>query len=255
MLNTRENRPMNANRPRRAPRTVFVPLMIAALAMLLLACGGPPTEAMDAANKALLDSAWAEECAEDTYRAAEKMLAEAQEAADAGEYEEAKRKADAAVRLAEQARNDAELNREDCERRKEQKQELADNLGDKDDKTVVTTSEEGFELHTIYFDFNEAVLTKEAQKRLQDNASWLTENQTVNVRIEGHTDDRGSTEYNLALSQRRAQSVKRFMQTLGVDASRMAVVPYGEERPAAYGDSEADHAKNRRAEFVTLGKE
>lgn len=231
-----------------------VALVLLLLALVASGCGGPPDEALDAANRSLLDSAWAEECAEDTYRAAQKMLEEAHAASAAGEYDEARRKADAATRLAEQARKDAELNREECQRRNQARQQITEKLdpnAGRDTTTTTVTTAESFKLHTVYFDFNESILSEDSQALLQENARWLNENQGIKVRIEGHTDERGSTEYNLALSQRRAQSVKRFLQTLGVEAARMSVVPYGEEKPAAYGSSESDHARNRRAEFAT----
>jgi len=222
-----------------------------ALAALMGACGGPPTEAMDAAEDALLNAAWAEDCAQETFRSAKKMLDEAKQASADGDYDEAKRKAEAASRLAEQARKDAELDREECERRKSAMNQIDDRLGDKDGSPGVDRTDV-FSLATISFPFNEFALSDSSQTDLSHNAAWLLDNQALRIRIEGHTDDRGSTEYNLTLSQKRAQVVKRYLQTLGVDASRMTIIPYGEEKPASFGAGEGDHAKNRRAEFVTF---
>ena len=94
------------------------------------------------------------------------------------------------------------------------------------------------------------MLSPEARNNLDQNAQFMLSHEDARVRIEGHTDARGSTEYNLALSQRRAAVTKRYLQALGIDPSRMTIVPYGEERPASYGDGDGDHARNRRAEFV-----
>ena len=81
-------------------------------------------------------------------------------------------------------------------------------------------------------------------------ADYLRNNAAAVVQIEGHTDERGSIEYNLALGQRRAQSVKNYLVELGIDPSRLPTMSYGEERPAMEGSDEAAWEKNRRAEFV-----
>jgi len=222
------------------------------VAALATACGGPPTEALDKAEKALLDAAWAKECAEESYRAAQAMLDEAKAASEAGDYDEAERKAEAAARLAEQARADSEANREECERRKNALADLnkkLDSTDPDDKKDVIATS---FTLETVYFDFDESALTEAGRTSLDANAKWLQSNATVRVRLTGHTDERGSTEYNLALSDRRADSVRRYLSTVGIDGTRMNAVPYGEERPASFGSSEKDHALNRRVEFEVM---
>ena len=72
----------------------------------------------------------------------------------------------------------------------------------------------------------------------------------MNVFLNAHTDERGTTEYNLALSQRRGESVKDHAQSMGIDASRMTVIPYGKEKPASIGSREQDYALNRRVEFI-----
>ena len=250
MKRIKENYSHGRSNQRRVPQPGLALLLLGVVALLASACGGPPTEAISGAEDALLNAAWAEECAGETYRSAQKMLQEAKAANEAGNYDEARRKADAAMRLAEQARKDADLNKEECEKRKNAMATIEDKLDEGNaDKSDVEVKEE-LKLQTVYFDFDQSVLTSDSQDRLDENARWLKSNDTSKVRIEGHTDSRGSTEYNLALSQRRAQSVKRYMQALGIDPTRMTVVPYGEEKPAAYGSTETDHAKNRRAEFV-----
>ncbi len=222
-----------------------------ALTLAISACGGPPTEALDAAEKSLLSAAWSEDCATETYNSAQRMLREAQEAAAAGRHDEAKRKAEAAQRLAEQAKLDAELNAEECERRKNALRAVEARTETVVHNVTATNETETFSLETIYFDFDESSINEGSRRTLDQNARWLLNNQTQKVRIEGHTDARGTAEYNIALSQRRGESVKRYLQTLGVDAPRMTVVGYGKERPAAFGDREQDHALNRRAEFKT----
>ncbi|MBZ5639145.1 MAG: peptidoglycan-associated lipoprotein Pal [Acidobacteriia bacterium] len=105
-------------------------------------------------------------------------------------------------------------------------------------------------LATIYFDYDKSDLSDAARATLQANADWLKANPARVVRIEGNCDERGTVEYNLALGQRRAASVRDYLGGLGVDASRLKTISYGKERPADPGHDDAARAKNRRAEFV-----
>lgn len=107
-------------------------------------------------------------------------------------------------------------------------------------------------LNTVYFEFDQARLTADARKKLSDNASWIKSNPNVTVQIEGHTDERGSVEYNLSLGERRAKSVKSYLESLGVESRRMTIISYGEEKPVANGEGEDAWSKNRRANFVPL---
>lgn len=107
-------------------------------------------------------------------------------------------------------------------------------------------------LHTIHFDFDRYAINDSEKNLLGENAKWLASKTAVRVRIEGHADERGETEYNLALGDRRARSVKRFLEDLGVAPERMSTISYGEEKPTALGHNEDAWAKNRRAEFETL---
>ena len=104
-------------------------------------------------------------------------------------------------------------------------------------------------LKTVYFAYNSEDLDDTARATLQANADWLKANAKYRVEIGGHCDERGSIGYNVALGDRRAASVRSYLGTLGVDASRLTAVSYGEERPADPGHDETAWAKNRRAEF------
>lgn len=108
------------------------------------------------------------------------------------------------------------------------------------------------ELKAVHFDFDEATLTPQAQEQLKRNAEWLRENSNTRVTVEGHCDERGTNEYNLGLGERRARSVQNYLRALGVEASRMESISYGEERPAELGSNEAAWAKNRRVECVPI---
>ncbi len=111
------------------------------------------------------------------------------------------------------------------------------------------TERERFVNEDVHFDFDSSVLSAEAQQILLDKAQWLRRNSDASVTIEGHCDERGTNEYNLALGDRRANSVKAYLADLGISASRMDTVSYGEERPLDSGHDEAAWARNRRAHF------
>jgi peptidoglycan-associated lipoprotein len=105
-------------------------------------------------------------------------------------------------------------------------------------------------MQKIFFDFDSYLLTPASKDALQKNAGILQAQPEVRVIIEGHTDERGSSNYNLALGEKRAQAARAYLQTLGITAERIKVVSYGEEQPAMTGADESAWSQNRRAEFV-----
>jgi peptidoglycan-associated lipoprotein len=104
----------------------------------------------------------------------------------------------------------------------------------------------------IYFDFDSSEIKGEGTDIVGAHAKYLANNPTARVRLEGHTDDRGSREYNIGLGERRAQSVRRALLLQGATEAQLSTVSYGAERPAVAGHDEAAWAKNRRVEFVYL---
>ncbi len=102
----------------------------------------------------------------------------------------------------------------------------------------------------IYFDYDSFVIKPEYQSVLDGHAKFLNANKSRRVTLEGHTDESGGREYNLALGQKRAEAVRRSLGLLGVSESQVEPVSFGEEKPAVTGSSDADLAKNRRAEIV-----
>lgn len=109
-------------------------------------------------------------------------------------------------------------------------------------------------LRTIYFDYNSSSLSFAAREALEANAEFLKENGEIAVQIEGHADERGGVQYNIALGEKRAQSVKDYLIALGVSAERITTVSYGKDRPLAFGHDEEAWSKNRRANFVITAK-
>lgn len=104
----------------------------------------------------------------------------------------------------------------------------------------------------VYFDFDKFEIKSDYRTVLKENAAVLKKFPSIRVLVEGHCDARGTAEYNLALGERRARAVKEYLMVLGVPASQLEVVSYGEERPAVDGMTEAAWAKNRRAEFKVI---
>ena len=104
----------------------------------------------------------------------------------------------------------------------------------------------------VYFDFDSSEIRPEFVTVIAAHAHALSANASIRIRLEGHTDERGSPEYNIGLGERRAQTVRRALLLQGVTEAQVATVSYGEERPAVPGQTEADWAKNRRVEFIYL---
>jgi peptidoglycan-associated lipoprotein len=114
------------------------------------------------------------------------------------------------------------------------------------------STSEGGPLKDIYFDFDSHNLNADAREILRANANWLKSNPAARAEIEGHSDERGTNEYNLALGAKRAQTAKDFLATLGVRADRLSTISYGEEIPMCKDASENCWQRNRRARFVVL---
>jgi len=109
-------------------------------------------------------------------------------------------------------------------------------------------------LRTVYFDFDSAALRDDTRATLDANATFLNENADVEVQIEGHCDERGGVEYNLALGERRAKAVSDYLVAMGVNSSRITSISYGKEKPVAFGHNEEAWAQNRRGNFVVTNK-
>jgi peptidoglycan-associated lipoprotein len=102
----------------------------------------------------------------------------------------------------------------------------------------------------VFFGFDQSNLSQEAERTVEALAAWMRENPQTTMTIEGHADERGTREYNLALGARRANAVRDYLMVLGIDPNRIGTVSFGEERPAVQGSNERAWAQNRRAEFV-----
>lgn len=113
---------------------------------------------------------------------------------------------------------------------------------------------ESYLLKDVHFDFDKYDIRPADAEILKENAAFLKKNPAVKIQIEGHCDERGTVEYNLALGERRANSTKKYLTNLGISLDEISTISYGEERPLDPGHTEEAWAKNRRAHFVILSK-
>jgi len=117
---------------------------------------------------------------------------------------------------------------------------------------VAVVTPPGAPLQDVYYEFDSVQLVTDAQEVLKKNAEWLKAHPQARVEVEGHCDDIGSAEYNLALGAKRAQVAKDFLVSQGVSADRLVTISYGKEAPACFEATEECRVKNRRARFVSF---
>ncbi|HAY23377.1 peptidoglycan-associated lipoprotein Pal [Desulfobacca acetoxidans] len=110
-----------------------------------------------------------------------------------------------------------------------------------------------FESEDVFFEYDQFTLTSESRSLLQKKASFLQKHPEIQITIEGHCDIRGSSDYNLGLGQKRADSAKSYLQDLGIAGNRLSTISYGKEQPIAPGNTEEAHARNRRGHLVIGG--
>ena len=109
-------------------------------------------------------------------------------------------------------------------------------------------------IQTVYFDFNSSQLSGDSSLALDGNAKFLQENPSVSVEIEGHCDERGGEEYNRALGEKRANSVRQYLESMGISSSRLSTISYGKDQPLDFGHDETSWRRNRRANFRILAQ-
>ncbi len=155
---------------------------------------------------------------------------------------------DSAAQVEEQQKADDEAAVQ--EREQQASAEAAAQIAEETAQRDMLMEKNMFESEGIYYEFDSSALTPVAQSVLTGKAEYLRDNPGMQVIIEGHCDERGTPEYNLALGDRRAESAKSFLVNYGIDPSRFTTVSYGEESPVDTGQDEDAWAKNRRAKFL-----
>jgi peptidoglycan-associated lipoprotein len=238
-------------------------ILFPALVLLVTGCEKPPTKEIAAAEAALEAASEAEapRYAPEEYSSAEQMLTQAYAEVKEEKYSEAKASAISARQLAEIAR-DAALKKKPGDKEEVGLREGDTKFGESGFTEEVLAAATGkgalgegvtiSQLSTVYFDFDEYILTEEARETLNENAEWLREHPGAKIQIEGHCDERGTVEYNLALGQKRAESTRDYLVTLGIGTKQISTISYGEEVPVDPDHNEQAWVKNRRAEFVIL---
>jgi peptidoglycan-associated lipoprotein len=191
-----------------------------------------------------------------------KALMKDQPSAQAAEREKAA-KLEAERAAKERAEREAKERESARIREEEAKKAQAQREREKEfEKSLVAKKEPGIEgvafdsklLKDIHFDFDKYDVRSEDAEMLRENAALLKKYPSVKVQIEGHCDERGTIEYNLALGERRASSTKKYLISLGIPAERISTISYGEEKPLDPGHTEGAWAKNRRAHTIILSK-
>jgi len=229
--------------------------LVALLAVGLTACKTLPEKERKAAEMAAKSSDYAKKCGTDKYLAAQRLLKEARKNVNEKNFDEARITFNTAAKLFKEAEAEAKKDPA-CNKDLQQEDDKA-KITERDvNATNASASTEldplddpDYEMQRITFPFNSSELTDEARENLNLNARWLTKFTQFNVAVEGHCDNRGSIEFNLALGSRRAGSVKEYLIQLGISPDRIRTISYGEERPLDEANDEEAWGKNRRAEF------
>jgi peptidoglycan-associated lipoprotein len=162
----------------------------------------------------------------------------------------AKKTVKADTALTQQAEDDAAAAAEKARQEELARQRALEEQSLKEEAARKLAARNMFLNEDIYFEFDSAALLAEAQAILEKKAEWLRNNSDVTATIEGHCDERGTNEYNLALGDRRAASAKTFLMDLGIAGARLNCISYGEERPLDPDHNEEAWAKNRRGHFI-----
>lgn len=197
----------------------------------------------------LLESVRKLGCAHDSLTLAEESYAKAQRLFDEKKYEEARTQASAARDLAKEA-SDASGGKP-CEAPPPPEPEKVDVELPTDDDSAVEPFEsmDAPELKTIYFGFDSSSLSEASISTIEENLVWIREHRDRRIIVEGHCDSRGTLEYNLALSDRRAGAVVGYLKSAGIESNRLEPVGLGSDQPASYRQDSEGYRLNRRAEF------
>jgi peptidoglycan-associated lipoprotein len=204
-------------------------------------------EAKKVAEDAVKKAAEAKE-AEVAKKEEAKKAAEAKKA-EVAKKEEAKKAAiEAAVQKQELAKEEAEIAVEQDADKSVEAPKVVTIISAPLEETDSAVNE----MELVYFDYDKSVISSAFSEIIQKNYEWIAENPDVQIQLEGHCDERGTNEYNLALGERRAKAVFDYLVSLGANPSQFTMVSFGEERPATSGSNEVAWGKNRRVEFTRL---
>ncbi len=234
--------------------TLIISLTLLAAILATPACRmKPPEEERMLAEKAFRDALSGKDCDRENYLAAEELLNKAREAVNAKQYDKAKDLFLAAKKKADEIAEYVRTHPDECNpqaKKKEERTAGTESAGFTEETITYDPKDPNMRFPVIHFEFNEATIRLEDLPLVKTMAEWMTNFPEAAIRIEGHADERGSVDYNLSLGERRAQAVHDELLKRGIDAKRLRIVSYGEERPVAPGHNEEAWSKNRRAEFT-----
>ena len=247
----------------------LIPLLVLGIALHTLSgCGPkPPLEEIASAEAAIEKAREAEapKYAAETFRSAEDMLSQARKEVDEKAYGPAKGSAIKSRELALKSIDEAKRAQAAKEAAEKPESEEAGpviesgriSMSELETEKIGTgTMGKGMRIKSlppIHFEFDKYALTQEARGTLKKNSEWLKRHNNITILIEGHCDEWGANEYNIALGDQRAQAARDYLVYLGVEADRVKTVSYGEEYPVDPASNKEAWAKNRRAEFVVVG--
>lgn len=218
------------------------------LGIFTLSCGANSSASLESAKKAMENIDALRYCDPSTYDLIKEKYEKAQELAQKDQHEEAEKNAKIAEQLS------LELSRKykkpcpnpNAVKPKNPKDDEPAEDTNSDEPAVLELVED---MKTVYFSFDSFKLDTQAQQTILNNLNWLKANPKAKVSLRGHTDTRGSNEYNMALSEKRAKTVYHYLEAQALDMRYIEAVGYGEEQPISFSDSESGHAQNRRVEF------
>lgn len=221
-------------------------LLVAAIAMTLaFGCAKPPKAERELAEKAFRSAAVGKDCDRENYLAAEELLNKAREEVNKKNYDKAKElflkvkeKSDAIVKYYQTHPDECLPKKKVVKEEEEEVEEIQNPAEDPD-----------LDFPVIHFELDQYDIREEDMASVELMAKWMLNFEEKVVRIEGHADERGSIDYNMSLGEKRAKEVKNKLIQLGVDAKRVKIVSYGEERPVDPASNEDAWYENRRAEF------
>ena len=244
-------------------RKILVPVVLGLILVLAGSCGRGAKKAIDLAQTAVDEAkdAGAPDYAAEEYKSAEDYLSKAKQQFDERDFRPAKTNAVAAKDQADLAKKraldrkteaeaEAKKAAEEAAAKKPEETTTEYNVSSLSEKPVPIEEQAKAALKDILFDFDSSEISEENRQILADDGKWLGQNPDLKITIEGHCDERGSVDYNLALGERRAKSIRDYLVSLGISPSRLNIISYGESMPLDPGHTEDAWAKNRRVHFA-----
>ena len=234
----------------------FCAVAVFVFTVLCSCAGNPPKDERELAEKAFADAEAGKDCDRENYLAAEELLNQAREEINNKNYDKAKELFKAVKEKSDAIAKYYREHPDECMTEKDKNGNDADegkiseeNIKPEEVNTNADPTNPDMDFQVVHFEYNEYAILAEDLPKVDLMAQWMVNFPERVVRIEGHADERGSVDYNLSLGEKRAMEVKNKLIQAGIDAARIKIVSYGEERPIDPASNEEAWFKNRRAEF------